>query len=68
MKKKQVINVSSKPVKCPHCGGEVVNIIYGFPIHEPKGKYILGGCNIYPGMPDWECLKCHQQFRKGSKE
>ncbi len=67
------IKVSSKPDKCPKCGGKVVKIIYGEPSieafeAEERGEIILGGCCIQIDgegnslMPDWQCKKCNAQF------
>ena len=67
------IKVSSKPDKCPKCGGKVVKIIYGEPSievfeAEQRGEIILGGCCIRVDeegnslMPDWQCKKCNAQF------
>ena len=67
------IKVSSKPDKCPKCGGKVVKILYGEPSieafeAEDRGELILGGCCIQIDgegnslMPDWQCKKCNAQF------
>ena len=70
------IKVSSKPDKCPKCGGKVVKILYGEPSieafeAEDRGELILGGCCIQIDgegnslMPDWQCKKCNAQFIEG---
>ena len=67
------IKVSSKPEKCPKCGGKVLDILYGMPMGEAfeaeeRGEIILGGCCIQIDgegnslMPDWQCKKCNVQF------
>ena len=67
------IKVSSKPDKCPKCGGKVVDILYGDPMDEAieaykRGEIILGGCCIELDengnslMPDWQCKECEAQF------
>ena len=67
------IKVSSKPEKCPKCGGKVLDILYGMPMDEAveayeRGEIILGGCCIQIDgegnslMPDWQCKKCNAQF------
>ena len=67
------IKVSSKPDKCPKCGGKVVKILYGEPSieafeAEDRGELILGGCCIQIDgegnslLPDWQCKKCNAQF------
>lgn len=72
MEENKVKEVGRKPRKCPVCGGKVVRILYGEPSHEAfeaadRGELILGGCCIWEESPDWECLGCHQQFRKEIK-
>lgn len=59
--------VRRKPIKCPHCKGKVLPIIYGEPTPEcgekaAKGEIILGGCNIYQGLPRWRCQNCNTDF------
>ena len=67
------IKVSSKPDKCPKCGGKVLSILYGDPMDEAieaykRGEIILGGCCIMLDesgnslMPDWQCKECEAQF------
>ncbi len=70
---KKPIKILKKPKTCEKCGGKVVKILYGEPTLESfklieEKKMILGGCNIVLGeSPDWECIKCHLQFRKISE-
>ena len=33
------IKVSSKPEKCPKCGGKVLDILYGMPMGEAVEAY-----------------------------
>ena len=63
--------VTRKPRKCPHCGGEVYRILYGEPECDAEEYFkrygehvILGGCCITDNDPDWECTDCGHQFRK----
>ncbi len=70
MEENTITDVRRKPCICPICGGKVVRILYGEPSHETfeqaeQGKLILGGCCISEESPDWECISCHHQFRKG---
>lgn len=64
------IKVPQKPKTCEKCGGNVVKILYGEPTSESfkrseEHKLVIGGCLIIDGVsPDWECINCHQQFRK----
>lgn len=59
-------------VKCPKCKSEhTARILYGMPTYEAfelaeRGELILGGCEIWPGQPDYGCLDCKFQWSKGS--
>jgi hypothetical protein len=35
-------------------------IMYGFPSHMPSDEddYVLGGCVVFPGMPEFTCPTC----------
>lgn len=52
------------PQRCPACGSErVAPIIYGYPSAEAgaaaeRGELVLGGCMVWFGAPQWECLAC----------
>jgi hypothetical protein len=72
---KRSIKVSTKPDKCPKCGGKVVEILYGAPTYEAfeaseRGEIVLGGCCISVDEegnlqnPDWQCIKCKTQFKQ----
>jgi len=64
------IRVESKPEKCPVCGFKpVAEILYGMPVFSQEleeemkaGKVTLGGCDISPGQPSWECSRCETLF------
>ena len=66
----KIIKTNKRPDKCPECGGEVCDILYGEPTPTAQEEYyeksnrhlILGGCCIYDGMPDYQCFDCGQQF------
>lgn len=66
------IDVISRPHKCPRCGGEVCDILYGEPtatweedyLKETGHRAILGGCIITDDDPNYECAKCEQKFCK----
>lgn len=70
-KRFQIINVLRKPRKCPNCGEEVWDIIYGTENMEPweflteyRKSASMGG-NIIPIRPPvWECSCCNTRFRK----
>ena len=57
-----------RPKSCPRCGSsKIVGILYGRPNDEgwdavESGEYILGGCFVMPGQPDWECTTCSYQW------
>ena len=67
--KDTVIEVTRKPRKCPHCGGKVLRIQYGYPGPElfeaaERGEILLGGCIVDPSNPDYACPTCGQAFIK----
>ena len=48
---------------CPHCGVEAKAIVYGLPTSETaerakRGEFVLGGCVIRVGAPDYWCPGC----------
>jgi hypothetical protein len=45
---------------CPTCGERMKSIMYGFPSHMPteEDDYVLGGCVVFPGMPEFTCPTC----------
>lgn len=70
-KRYQIINVLRKPRKCPNCGEEVWDIIYGTGDMEPweflteyRKSAVMGGDNIPIRPPVWECSCCNTRFRK----
>ena len=67
----RIIDVLRKPVKCPVCGGEVVDIIYGTGYMEEweflmqyRKAAIMGGDNIPRRPPIWACISGCKRFRK----
>lgn len=66
------ICVTRRPRRCPRCGGEVCDILYGEPtatweedyMKETGRRAVLGGCIITSDDPDYECAKCGQKFWK----
>lgn len=57
-----------RPSTCPHCGGKVVDVVYGEFTEErmqqaDAGEIIFRGGYKFPDDPDWECLNCGGQFR-----
>lgn len=72
--KNPIIQVRRKPLKCKHCGGKVLPVVYGLPAPmlleaAERGELILGGCCIFPENPDYQCPICGQRYaRLGNKE
>ena len=67
----RIIDVLRKSVKCPVCGGEVVDIIYGTGYMEEweflmryRKAAIMGGDNIPRRPPIWACVSGCKRFRK----
>lgn len=67
----RIINVTRKPSKCPDCGGEVLDIIYGTGdmteidfLFEYRKSAIMGGDNIPRRPPIWCCSCGCKRFRK----
>jgi hypothetical protein len=50
---------------CTKCGSEMKRILYGFPSRMPDedDDYVLGGCVILPGAPQFSCPKCAKDQR-----
>jgi hypothetical protein len=69
--KTRIIDVERKPSKCPVCGSEVVDIIYGTGdmteidfLFAYRKAAIMGGDNIPRRPPIWACSCCCKRFRK----
>lgn len=50
---------------CPTCGERGIRIAYGYPSGEmwdaeAAGKIVLGGCEVWDGMPNWRCSLGHE--------
>lgn len=69
----KIIDVVKRPKKCPYCGGEVCDILWGMPTVDAEINHLLntgrnliiGGCVVREeGNPDYECEDCGLQFRK----
>jgi hypothetical protein len=50
---------------CKKCGSEMKRVVYGFPSSMPDkdDDYVLGGCVIMPGAPQFSCPKCAKDQR-----
>ena len=67
-----MIDVIRRPNRCPLCGGDICDILYGEPtatwyedyLKATGHRAVLGGCCITDNDPDYECAKCGQQFWK----
>lgn len=67
----QIIDVQRKPAKCPVCGGEIWDIIYGTGdmteiefLMEYNKSAIMGGDIIPRRPPNWACGCGCKRFRK----
>lgn len=67
----RIIDVTRKPSKCPDCGSEVVDIVYGTGdmtesdfLFEYRKSAIMGGDNIPRRPPIWCCAYGCKRFRK----
>jgi len=67
----RIIDVIRKPSKCPDCGSEVVDIVYGTGdmtesdfLFEYRKSAIMGGDNIPRRPPIWCCVCGCKRFRK----
>lgn len=55
--------------KCPKCKSyEVIPIIHGYPTEEAQrmaeeGRALLAGCEVWEGMPLWQCKNCGHEWR-----
>lgn len=59
--------------KCPRCGEELLEIIYGMPGSElfeasERGEVILGGCCISGDDPAYHCKKCKINYSQDLKK
>ena len=68
----KALDVIRRPKRCPRCGGEVCDILYGEPTSTWEEDYkketghraVLGGCIIWEDCPDFQCEDCELQFLK----
>ena len=59
--------------KCPKCGNNLIEIIYGMPGPElfeasERGEVILGGCCLTGDDPKYRCKHCNIDFSKDLKK
>ena len=59
--------------KCPKCGNNLTEIIYGMPAPElfeaaERGEVILGGCCLSGDDPKYHCKKCKVGFSRDLKK
>ena len=54
------------PPKCPKCGEQLREIIYGMATEDMfnNPNYVLGGCIIEEDAADYHCLTCDKDFRE----
>ena len=68
----RILEVIRRPKRCPRCGGETCDIIYGLPcstweedhLKATGHKAVLGGCclSVDGSDPDYQCEDCGLQF------
>jgi hypothetical protein len=63
------LQVTSQRPVCPHCGGQSIPIMYGFPANleaafeaEERGEVVIGGCVIDDDNPIWSCSDCRERY------
>ena len=57
--------------RCAACGSRnVARIAFGYPLpgweEDPDfvaGEYVLGGCCVWPDMPEFRCNACGNEWR-----
>ena len=59
--------------KCPKCGKDLANIIYGYPTPEcfdaqDEKKIYLGGCGFFDDNPKYHCYDCELDFSENLTE
>ena len=59
--------------KCPKCGKDLVDIIYGYPTPEcfdaeDEKKIYLGGCCTFDDSPKYHCFNCELDFSEDLAE
>ena len=59
--------------KCPKCGKELIEIIYGMPGSElfeaaERGEVILGGCMVFEDQPEYRCKDCGIDYSRDLKK
>lgn len=67
----RIIDVTRKPQKCPVCGSEVLEIVYGTGdmteaefLLEYRKNAMMGGDSIPRNPPIWACACGCKRFRK----
>lgn len=53
--------------KCPNCGQKAKGILYGLVAGDPGDDYVLGGCCLSGGEPDYVCIACDLEFGFGGR-
>ena len=59
--------------KCPKCGENLIEIIYGMPGSElfeaeERGEVILGGCEVSDDQPEYRCKNCDVDYSRDLKK
>ena len=70
-----VVTQAGRQHPCPNCGSRsVAGIRYGMPAgdsqHDPglDTEFTLGGCCIWPEMPEFHCHACNHEWRSRPPE
>lgn len=59
--------------KCPKCGAELIEIVYGMPSYElfkaeEHGEVVIGGCGVFGDAPEYHCKKCDTDYSADLKK
>lgn len=66
----RMLDVIRRPNRCPLCGGNICDILYGEPtatwyedyLKETGHRAVLSGCCITDNDPDYECENVDSNF------
>ena len=59
--------------KCPKCGNDLIEIIYGMPDSDlfeaaERGEVVLGGCEEFDDQPEYRCKNCDIDYSRDLKK
>ncbi len=60
MKKNEIKRIAVGADRCPYCNSkDIKKYLYGEPSYDyDKDKYVLGGCEVGFGKPQYKCINC----------